>query len=115
MKFSSIASSIVLAASLAAGLSDKEKRALTTFNSRYHPSDHSANVLISELSEYAGNAGLSSASSSFGKRQYAQAAQDLSSHVRQLSTDPLVQHGKQFAEPFMMLNDCVNELHSLYK
>ncbi|KAI9482473.1 hypothetical protein LPJ79_004053 [Coemansia sp. RSA 1821] len=97
-----------------AGLSDKEKTALSVFSQRDH-SHNTPAVLASELSEYATNAELSNVRSSFSKRQYPLAAQGLLVHVRSISSDPLVQPGKQYSQPFMMLNGCVNEFNSLYK
>ncbi|KAJ1873529.1 Nucleolar GTP-binding protein 1 [Coemansia sp. RSA 990] len=96
------------------GLSDKEKTALSVFSQRDH-SHNTPAVLASELSEYAINAELSNVRSSFSKRQYPLAAQGLLVHVRSISSDPLVQPGKQYSQPFMMLNGCVNEFNSLYK
>ncbi|KAJ2828520.1 hypothetical protein IWW50_001346, partial [Coemansia erecta] len=96
-------------------LSDKEKNALVVFGKRYHPSDHASAVLVAELTEYSTNAGLADVIGSFGRKQYAQAAQGLSAHIGKISSDPLVQHGKPLAEPLMMLNDCVGELKMLLK
>ncbi|KAJ1719171.1 hypothetical protein LPJ61_006363 [Coemansia biformis] len=116
MKIASIAAAIALVASVAvAGLSDKVKGALTTFMARSHPSPHTEKDLIAELSEYSANAGLSDVSGSFGQKKYAQAAMGLDSHAHSISGDPMVQHGGPLAEPFMMLNDCVSELHTIYK
>ncbi|KAJ2497918.1 hypothetical protein GGH96_004721 [Coemansia sp. RSA 1972] len=110
-----LALSLFVCGALVAALSDKEKTALSTFGKRYHPNDHAPTVLVSELSEYSTNAGLVDVSGNFGRKQYAQAGSGLEAHIRSISSDPLVQKGKQLAEPLMMLNECVTELKALYK
>ncbi|KAJ2698375.1 inducible alternative oxidase 2 [Coemansia sp. IMI 203386] len=104
MKSFSIALATIASVTLA--LTDKEKSALTIFNSRYHPEEHGKTALITELSEYSANAGLASVKNKFDQKQYASAGQELSSHIASLKSDPLVQPGKQYAMPYAMLNGC---------
>ncbi|KAJ2376594.1 hypothetical protein IW150_001016 [Coemansia sp. RSA 2607] len=112
MKTLSLGTAIFALASIASALSDQEKNALTKFNSRYHPEDHNVATLITELSEYSVNAGLSSTKAKFDQKQYSAAGKDLVAHIASIKSDPLVQKGKQYSMPYMMLNDCVNELRS---
>ncbi|KAJ1645703.1 hypothetical protein J3B02_000204 [Coemansia erecta] len=104
---------LTILVSVAIALTDKEKNALTIFNSRYHPDNHTKTVLVAELSEYSANAGLTSVKTKFDQKQYAAAGQELASHVASLKSDPLVQPGKQYAMSYGMLNDCVKEFRGI--
>ncbi|KAJ2809567.1 hypothetical protein H4S07_003194 [Coemansia furcata] len=113
--FGSIASILLLGATLVAALSDKEKSALMTFAARNHPNDHIVDTLIAELSEYSTNAGVTTAKTMFAQKKYGPAGQALSDHIATIKSDPLLQSGKPLAMSFTMLNDCVSELRSKVK
>ncbi|KAJ1986966.1 hypothetical protein GGI25_006115 [Coemansia spiralis] len=105
---------VVLGASLAAALSDKEKTALVSFMKKYHPSDHTPDLLVAELSSYAADAGLSDITTKFSQKQYAQAAKQLTVHLNSIQSDPLVQPGNKLADSYRMLAGCTSELASNY-
>ncbi|KAJ2775359.1 hypothetical protein IWQ57_000458 [Coemansia nantahalensis] len=108
------AAALALALSLGAvALTDRDKDALARFGARAHPVPHTKQDLVAELSEYAASAGLTDAMVWFTRRQYATATAALGEHARAISKDPLVQHGAPLAGPFMMLNDCTNELSTM--
>ncbi|KAJ2747286.1 hypothetical protein GGI20_000621 [Coemansia sp. BCRC 34301] len=110
-----LSSALLFGASLVTALSDKEKSALTIFAARDHPSDHTVNTLISELSEYSANAEVTTAKTMFAQKQFGPAGKALSDHIASIKSDPLLQSGKPLAMPFSMLSDCVVELRAKVK
>ncbi|KAI8324405.1 hypothetical protein GQ54DRAFT_296232 [Martensiomyces pterosporus] len=103
------------AAAFVVALTDKERAALTNLNGKYHPSNHTPAALLQELTDYTSDAGLTDIKRKLDAKQYGPAGQSLSSHIDSLKADPLVQKGKQFYEPYMMLDECVSEFRSKFK